>query len=212
MIQLGTDPFCIIFQKWYKRGLSPIVSFYQAMVGGVEDGNLTVVAESAAGIEAVGGIVIGVNGYGGQGYSQFSLLAEHLMDQGRCYTIAAVLGQDGKRVKIVFAGTGLIVHGLIVITYVSSYHRECHITHLAVSGAVVGYHHTGRHAVIQRDCGVTPAVERIIATAYCSQIFNMFILGLVNMQCAQDILGYKAGIGNSGLPYLNELVHMGAKI
>ena len=34
IVQLGTDPFCIILEKRYKRGLSPIVSFLSEVSGG----------------------------------------------------------------------------------------------------------------------------------------------------------------------------------
>ena len=35
----------------------------QAVVGSAKDGNLPVVAETVAGVETIGGVVIGVNGY-----------------------------------------------------------------------------------------------------------------------------------------------------
>ena len=54
----------------------------QTVIGGVEDGYLSVTAESAAQVQAISSFVFGVNGYCGQGDAGSIALTEHLLDQG----------------------------------------------------------------------------------------------------------------------------------
>ena len=77
----------------------------------------------------------------------FFLKPEHRLYQGRCNSPALELRQYGKRVKVILAGAGLIVHFVIVISHIHTYHWERDIPHLAVSGPIVCDHQAGGNAV-----------------------------------------------------------------
>ncbi len=170
----------------------------QTHVGGAKDPYLTVMMESVAEIKTVRGIVLRVDSYGGKRNPGLVAKPEHLLYKGRCNTPASVLRQDCERVKVELSLTCFIIHILIVVTYVHPYERKRDVTHAAVSGPIVGDHHTGRYAVIESDGCVAPAVKGIGTAADMGHVLQMLLTDLINMQRPEHVLGYESGVLGCG--------------
>lgn len=176
----------------------PVLRTDQSEVGGTKDPDMTVMTESVVKIKTVRGIVLGVDGNCSKRNPGLVTKPEHLSDKGRCNTPAPVFGQDGKRVKVELSLTCLIIHILIVVTYVHPYERKCDVTHAAVSGPIVGHHHTDRYAIIESDRCVAPAVKGIGAAADMGHVLQMLLTDLINMQRPEHVPGYESGVLGCG--------------